>query len=464
MTDPRSTNPTIRLEPLLKLSLHQQIGQLRAVPVCLGPNAPPAVLAAYCADFDVDPYVEMFFFPRDTLKMILFTTTGKILWRRDLGPGVVPGMWFCPFLPFDLDQDGIDELWFVNNIDPSHPLGLSSYRLERVDALTGKTIGQWPWPNFGSDQSLSATFRNFIVGGLVQSRPVLVTAQGTYGGMFLQAWQPDMSPRWQHCIDRDAPGARGSHMCPITDLDQDGNQELMWGERCLELDTGRERFCADRDVYRGHSDIIQPILDRTANRWFIYTCREGDPTARPRVVLFDHQGRRVWSDIDQGHLDMGWVARIGPDGRQIAMATRIGHKTCGPDGRFHEGVEQFTYDALTGRPYPLQFSTYRTVPVDLSGDGCHELVRGQASGDGELFDRHGNTVANIDGSIALASKFVDHPGEQLLSYHADGTLQIWADRNAADSDAALARYRHPFYRANQRLSSTGANLCVLAGL
>ena len=66
--------------------------------------------------------------------------------------------------------------------------------------------------------------------------------------------------------------------------------------------------------------------------------------------------------------------------------------------------------------------------------------------------------------MALASKFMDRPGEQLLSYHADGHLRMWADTNAVDSPAALKRYRHPFYAANQRLTATGANLQNLGGI
>src|ERR1043165_2579525 len=171
---------------LLEVSLGSPIGQCRAVPVCLGAGAPRAFLAVYCADFDVDPWIEMFFFPTDTLKMALFTEAGEILWRKDLGRAVVPGMWFCPVFPFDLDGDGVDEIWFVNNLEPHHPLGLSHYRLERLEAATGQTTGQWPWPNLGRPQSLSHTFRNFILGGFAHGDHVLVTAQGTYEEMYLQ--------------------------------------------------------------------------------------------------------------------------------------------------------------------------------------------------------------------------------------------------------------------------------------
>lgn len=455
------------LQIFAEVSLGQPIGQLRAVPVRLGSGGQPAVLAVYCANFDVDPYVEMFFFPTDTLKLALLTVDGKRLWQRDLGRGVVPGMWFCPVLAMDLDGDGVDEIFFVNNTDPQHPLGVRNYVLERLDARTGKTTGQWPWPDGGGSQALSHQFRNFIVGGQVrdndQSRPVLVTAQGTYESMFLQGWNADLSPRWTHTIDKAAPGARGSHQCPIVDFDRDGSDELMWGERNIRLLDGRETFCADRDRYCGHSDVIQPVL-APDGRWFFYTCRESDNRADVRVALFDHTGNRVWGALDHGHMDMGWVARLGDNREHVAMAIRIGHKVCGPDGRFHTGMEEFTWNALTGEPVKLPFSIYRTVPVDFDGDGRHELVRGIASGNGEVINRHGHVIAQLGAPVAMASQFAGRPGEQVLAYYPDGMLRIWGDPRAEDTDFAGARVAHPFYIANQRLTSSGSNLGVVAGV
>src|SRR5262245_24275334 len=58
MTNSASTGRAIELSVLLELSLGQPVGQCRAVPVNLGEGAPPAVLAVYAADFDVDPWVE----------------------------------------------------------------------------------------------------------------------------------------------------------------------------------------------------------------------------------------------------------------------------------------------------------------------------------------------------------------------------------------------------------------------
>ncbi|MBN2317173.1 MAG: hypothetical protein JXM79_24825 [Sedimentisphaerales bacterium] len=461
-TNPEQT-PEFDVQIALELKLGEPTGQLRAVPVHLGKGQPRAILAVHCPDAEVDPYVEMFFFPKDTLKLTLFDEKGKILWRRDLGRGVIPGIWFTPVYPFDLDGDGVDEIWFVNNLDADHPLSINNLRLERIDARTSQTTGQWPWPRPAGNQSLSHTFRNFILGGYVKGKPVLITAQGTYGPMAIQAHNSDMQLRWEYKIRGETPGARGSHMCPVLDTNHDHIDELLWGERCIELDTGKELFCADRDTYRGHSDVIQPVLDRSSNKWFFFTCRESTNVS-PRVALFNDAGRRIWGDVDQGHMDMGWVARIGENGEQIAMAIRIGAKTAGPKGFFRQEVDEFTYNALSGQPHPLPFSVFCTLPVDLNGDGIHELVRGLAEGNGDILDHKGRIIGNINGKAAIASKILDHPGEQILSFRPDGTICIWADRNAHDTPEALKRTSHPFYKANQKLSATGYNVVNLGGI
>lgn len=480
--EPPGDKGGIDLYVTVETHLAGPLAQMRAVPVRLGPGpaetspatspavgglsaARRGVLAVFGRDAEVDPYVEMFFFPTGPLKLAMLdpAASGRVLWTRDLGRGVVPGIWFCPVYPFDLDGDGAEEIWLVGSADDDHPLSLNASRLERLDPATGKTTGQWPWPATDGEQSPSHLYRRFIVGGYVRGKPVLVTAQGTYGAMKLQGWNADMSLRWEHAVAAKDLGARGSHMCPIVDINGDGVDELMWGERCIELDKGRELFCADRDTWAGHSDIIQPVLDGTGGKWTFFTCRESG-TGNPRVAAYDDAGRRIWGDLDAGHMDMGWVARLGDACEPVAMAIRIGAKSAGPAGFARKGVEEFTYDAATGKPHPLGFSVFATIPVDLDGDGLHELVRGLTGGDGAVLDRKGRALGQVAGSVAAAGKLLDHPGEQVLTWQKDGTIRIYTARRAADTAAARKRYSHPYYQAAQRLSATGYNLVNLGGL
>jgi len=458
------SNSDIELYQVLETDLEMPLGQMRAVPVSLGDNG-SAILLVHSESAENDPWEEMFFYPDGTLQFTLIDLTGDILWTRDLGPGVVPGIWFCPVFPFDLDLDGIDEIWFVNNIDADHPLSLRGRRLERLDARSGETTGQWSWPHVPA-QTISHTYRNFILGGYAHDEPVLVTAQGTYGPMALQGWHPDMTLRWEYTISREMPGARGSHMTPIVDLDGDGVDEMLWGERAVTVDSGDELFCAGCDTWTEHSDIIQPTLDWTNGHWTIYTTRESDSSVPPRVVMYDQHGEAVWDDIEYGHMDMGWTARLGAHGESVAMAIRIGEKRAGPDGFERTVTDEFVWDAFSGVSVKLPFKVYSTIPVDLNGDGIHELVYGSdlGAGDGSVIDREGRVVGNVAGQVVLASKFMNLHGEQVLSYTPDGRVIIWADRNARDNDRARARYAHPYYRKCQRLTATGYNRVNLGGL
>ncbi len=431
----------IKLATVTSLDLGSRSGQFRAKRMSLGPGRPRAFLAAYSADFDVDPYVEMFFFPTDTLKLVVFTEDGEVVWKRDLGPGVIPGMHFVPICTADMDGDGVDEVYYTTNVNTAHPLSLEGRMLERLDGLSGKTTGQWDWPTRFRG-TLSSSFRNFIFKATVPDGTVLITAQGTYADMYLQGWKPDMTPRWTLKIP-EGEGARGAHGVHRVDIDHDSSDEFFWGERCLRADTGAEMWCAERETYHGHSDVNCPVLDWDTDRWYMYTCRESEGGIH-RVNLFDDHGEKVWGALDKGHIDMGWVARLGDEGL-TSLAVRVGHKSCGPDGRHHTGTEFFLYDTFTGAPKEVSFDPYKTGPVDLNGDGRHELVQGAPSGAGNVFDRHGKPAGHIEGTVAMTCKLLDMPGEQMLVYRDDGVVRIIADVNARDSEEALRRYSHPHY-------------------
>lgn len=451
----------IKLDVILEVPVGIEMKQLRGTPVAMGEGVPDAILGIYSSDPSIQPSNPFFHLPKDTLKMILFTQKGEVIWKRDIGPGMVPGHSFCPILAFDLDGDGIDEIWFINNLDPNHIFGISNYVLERVHSHTGRTIGQWKWPEADFDQAQSHVFRNFMAGGYVKGQPVLVTGQGTYNTMYIQGWKQDMTYRWNVTIDKNDPGARGSHVISIADLDQDGVQEILWGERCIELDKGTELFCADRDTYRGHSDIIQPIHDLETGRWYVYTCREKDPDATPRVILYDSKGQRVWGDIEKGHIHMGFTARIGENRQLISTANKLGFKTVSAFGYQNHGMELYAYETLTGKPYHLPFRTESLAPVDINGDGYHELIRTFQCGDGltegEVLDHKGNIIGNVGSPICMGSKFMDHPGEQLMSFHPSGKIRIWADRNAEDSKWLIERCNSPLYKVNQKLTAVSSS-------
>jgi len=440
------------------------IRQCRVVPLSIK-GKKRAFLALYSSVFDVDPYVEMFFFPDDSLHFMAFTEDGAVLWKKDLGLGIVPGVWFCPFIAFDLDGDGDDEVYYVGNTEPAHPLGVSHYTLDCLDGRTGKFRKRILWPHVdeGREQNLSHQFRNFILGGYVHGKPRLVCVQGTYGDMFFECFDENLLVVWEHVVKKTDPGARGSHMCPVVDVNHDGVDEILWGERCIEIQFGKQLFCADETTYCGHSDIIMP-LRMTDGRYHFFTCRETESTVGPRICDYNEKGELRWGALQEGHIDLGWAARLGDDHALYVMGVRVGHKVCGSTGRFHDKYEEFIFNEETGEQVKVPYQVYKTLPVDLNGDGYAEIVHGIPSSDGAVFDRFGKEHGNIGGCVALSGKLMEIPGEQMIVYSEDGTISMIHDENAHDSVFAEDRYGDCFYKHAQKLSGNGYNWCILGGI
>ena len=426
------TNGYLRL--ISEFRIQKDLGGLRAVPLNLTGNK-PHLLFVYSEDKEIDPALDMFFLPTGTLKLALYTTEGKLVWRKDLGKAVIPGIWFCPVFVFDLNEDGNDEVWFVNNTDSVHPFSAKSYVLEGLDPLTGETRGRYQWPVPFKEQAFSRYFRNFILGGFVKDKPVLITAQGTYFEMKLQAWNPDMSKRWEIIIPDDNSGARGSHQTVVADINNDGSDEILWGERCISVDSGKQLFICDSS-YHGHSDVVQPVFNWSDSSWVIFTCRESHREAAPRIVTFNSKGDRIWGDVESGHIDIGWVAKIRKDKNPVAMGVKIEEKVAGPDGFFRSGTREYFYDVFTGSRDSLPFSAFSALPADIDGDGISELISARGEqGNGKIYNAEGMILGDLGEKSMLvhASRFMDEGGEQLICIYPDGIIKIWTGISSSNT-------------------------------
>ncbi len=451
----------IRIKEELSLNLGTPALQYKVMPAKLG-NGKRGFVAFYSGCYDVDVNYSMFVVPSDHLRAVAFDDRGEILWKKDLG--IWPSAALYCFTLIDMDQDGTDEIYVVNNSDPMHPLWVEAYVMERRNVLTGEVTGCWPWPNYGGLERSMWYFRNHIFGGYDQGRPVLVTAQGTYADMYFQAWNPDMTSKWNLEIGKDDPGARGSHSFPVVDIDRDGCDEVLWGERCLSLHDGSEVFCIEKENWSGHSDMCQPVYDQEKGRWLVYINRESHENQGPRIGMYDDSGRPVWTAVDWGHIHKGWVGRISEDGRLLANGMRITGQTKDNVGRYYTGITEFVFDALTGKEIHLPYSLFDTAPVDVDGDGLHEILRGVAAGDTELLDRKGNQIFYMGGKVAMNTKILDFPGEQVMIYYPDGYVRVFRDVNAVDSPDALKRYAMSYYQRNQYARNIENNICMHGGI
>lgn len=460
------------MDAVASIDLGQPLGQLRAAPVRLAPDEPDAVLLLYGADQDIDPFMGMFFFPTDTLKVALWRLGDGLMWQREMHRGVIPGVWFSPALPFDLDGDGTDEIWMVVNGDVDHPLNIKGFGLERIDPITGRTTERLKWHGLDfAPFTASERYRHFLCGGHAGGRPILACVQGTYARIQMQGLDASGTYAWSRVVERGSSGARASHCCPVVDFDQDGDDEFFIGERCVRFRDGTDLLVADEHVWNGHSDVIAPFWSRNEHCWNLFTARETPyaSPAPPRVVAFGPDGRRLWCDLEQGHMDMGWVGRLQDDQRHVAYALKLGGKRAGPQGFERSNCEEFFWDARTGHATAIGVSAFERLPVDVDGDGRHELAPGpgrQTSRD--IHDRKGKQLGRLpEGTrIAHASRLIDRPGEQLLGYCPDGKVMLFACEpgTASDSPDAAERYAHPYYRRNRALTAVGYNFANLGGI
>lgn len=448
---------------LKEFHIGQPFQQMRSVPVSLG-DCGEAVLFIHADTPNLDPWSESMNFPQDTLKLTLMSMDDKILWQKDLGVGIIPGIWFEAVISFDLDGDGVDEIWYIGNTSPIRPFTILERTLVRVDPLTGKETGEWHFPAENLfDETMSHAYRYTLAAGYANGEPVLITAQGTYGDMFLQGFSNHMEPRWSIKIAREDPGARASHVFPVLDFNEDGIDEIFWGEHIISVDTGKELFCCDRDLFHNHSDIVIPFIDPITGSKYIYTCREGqygedDRYPRvDRVVLYDECGDAVWRWPDGGHIHRGWIARIGEHQRYVAMAMSLALDASGGDQHKSKPIVYY-FDAVSGNPIPdpIPFNGVEVMPVDFDGDGYHEFFCNEGNNTGKCMDRFGKVLADFGQcQVVRSGKVLPLPGQQvMLAFDQEGVVRI-----IGDSDAVVGPCdEHTSYHAfMQHLMGSGYN-------
>ena len=441
----------MNLQCVKKFDMGGRVGYTHACNVRLKDK--DGMLFVYSAGVGVDPGEELLRFKGiEPVHLIMFDMDGNKLWDKELPDGVLPGVWFVPAIAFDMDGDGVDEIYFINNTGA--PFSFMHRKLQRVNALTGEVTGSWPWPWNTFHDRMSLCYRFYLVAGYAHGEPVLITCQGTYGDMYLQGWSGDMQPRWDVKIPMDTFGPKASHVTPVLDINGDGVDELFWGERLLSVDDGHELLCLAPD-YDGHSDIILPYLHPETREWYIYTCREGgEAPGKPRVVTFRPDGRVAWQALsDSGHMHTGWCANVLDGYGKVCMAMRQ-HFVPDDSGFEHEVDGIFYFDAFTGKEvdYSLPYPGYLCEPIDLDGDGYHEFL----APDGKVLDRHGKQIASYTGTPMRMGKLTDHSGEQFMI--ARGTaFEIIADTDARDGEIMKMRYAIPYLTFMQKLMASGYN-------
>jgi len=277
---------------------------------------------------NIDPY-EAYWKPSpDTYKLEAYRHDGKLLWRYDMGWAIERGIWYSPYVVYDLDGDGRAEVAVKSGQgdprDQDWRVRAGPEHLTILDGLTGKPIARVDWPSrepFGdpTGKGYNQASRNQLcVAYLDGKTPHLLVERGTYkqiilvayrfsGGKLQEVW------RWDNANLPGGYRGQGAHGMHAADVDADGKDEVVIGSAVID-DNGKELWTTGLGhpdhCYVGDIDPARPGLE-------IYyglekSQKEGNGMclvdAATGKILWGHQGptrhvhgQGLCSDIDPAH-------------------------------------------------------------------------------------------------------------------------------------------------------------------
>lgn len=279
------------------------------------------------SDLTVDPYFRMWRNEPGTYKIIAFNGQGQSLWRYDMGNSIERGIWYSPYLIYDLDQDGVSEL-IVKGSQTELPrdkladvTGRITQGEEALKIISGRdgarVLATAPWPDrsgFEGDIKPYSQYneysRNQMAIAFVDGvHPHVVIERGTYGKqkVYVYRYSKDsgLTLVWQW--ENSSPKSSEQSLSPA----EIATRQRWWGQGAHTIRVG--------DVDGDQKDEI--ILGATA---------------------LDHDGSPLWS-INRGDVDHIYLGDIDPlhKGLEVYYGSERGHGKAGMglisalDGQFY---------------------------------------------------------------------------------------------------------------------------------
>ncbi|MHC4178119.1 MAG: rhamnogalacturonan lyase family protein, partial [Planctomycetota bacterium] len=164
---------------------------------------------------NVDPYYRPGYWKRSpgTYKVEAYRHDGKFLWRRDLGWSIEQGIWYSPYVVYDLDGDGRAEVALkTGEGDPRDAEGRvrsGPEHLTILDGQSGKPITQVDWP---SRDGFREAVSNDLAAYNYYCRNQLCVAYQLRGGKLRELW------RWDNTKEDRKYWGQGAHWMHAADI------------------------------------------------------------------------------------------------------------------------------------------------------------------------------------------------------------------------------------------------------
>lgn len=273
-------------------------------------------------DENIDPYYTYWHRSPETHKLEAYRADGTFLWRYDMGWGIELGIWFSPFVIYDLDGDGRAEvICKASEGDPRNAEGKVVEGPEYVavlDGLTGRPRCRADWPSregFTGESAHNLAARNQLAVGYLDGKtPCLLVERGTYSLQKVVAYQLrddrlEQLWAWDNSPDGKLYYAQGAHILHAADVDGDGRDEVIVGSSVLD-DTGMPLWSTGFGhpdcCYVGDHDPSRPGLE------IFYNIEPGRKT-NGYCLVEAATGKVLWGLQEQSyHMGSGLVSDIDP--------------------------------------------------------------------------------------------------------------------------------------------------------
>ncbi|MHC4679215.1 MAG: rhamnogalacturonan lyase family protein [Planctomycetota bacterium] len=251
-------------------------------------------------DFNTDPYQRPGYWKKSTTtyKLEAYRPDGTMMWRYDMGWSIEAGIWYSPWIVYDVDGDGKAEVYCkAGEGDPRDEKGLVQTGPEyliKLDGETGKVLAKTDWPSRDGFSQYNYYCRNFLtVAYLDGKKPSLIIQRGTYNLIKMQVLDKDLKQiwYWESTQERKKYRGQSGHGLTTADVDEDGRDELVMGAAVID-DNGKGMWSLEM----GHPDVMYVAdIDPSNPGLEIFYGIEPRQKTDAICVVDAKTGRKLWA-------------------------------------------------------------------------------------------------------------------------------------------------------------------------
>jgi rhamnogalacturonan endolyase len=251
-------------------------------------------------NFNTDPYQRPGYWKRSTTtyKLEAYRLDGTMMWRYDMGWSIEAGIWYSPWIVYDVDGDGKAEVYCKAGVgDPRDEKGLvksGPEYLVKIDGQTGKVVTRTAWLSRDGFPSYNYYCRNFLTVAYLDGKtPSLIMQRGTYNLIKTQALDKDFKRiwYWESPQEKAKYRSQSAHGLITADVDEDGRDELVIGSAVLD-DNGKGLWTTEM----GHPDVFYVAdIDPTNPGLEVFYGIEPRRKTDAICVVDARTGRKLWT-------------------------------------------------------------------------------------------------------------------------------------------------------------------------